>query len=71
MAFLDVSSISSWHAHVYFDSESRDQAATFRDVVAAELGSRVQIGRFTSGRSDRIRAGVSSLRSRRRNFPMS
>ena len=46
MALLDVSSISSWHAHVYFDSESRDQAATFRDVVAAELGSRVQIGRF-------------------------
>jgi DOPA 4,5-dioxygenase len=26
-------SIESWHAHVYFDAESRDAAKAFRDVV--------------------------------------
>jgi len=46
MAYLDVSHIASWHAHVYFDSASRDDAAKFRDVVAAQFGDRVQIGRF-------------------------
>ena len=30
MAVLDVSCISSWHAHVYFDSASRDAAANLR-----------------------------------------
>jgi len=46
MNLLDVSRITSWHAHVYFDASSRDAAADFRDVVAAELGAAVQIGRF-------------------------
>jgi len=46
MALLDVSSITSWHAHVYFDAASRDAAAKFRDVAAAELGAAVEIGRF-------------------------
>lgn len=46
MAYLDVSAIASWHAHVYFDSASRDAAAQFRDVVAAQFGDKVQIGRF-------------------------
>jgi len=46
MAFLEVSRIESWHAHVYFDAASRDDAAKFRDAVAAQFGDRVQLGRF-------------------------
>src|SRR5262245_32110648 len=38
--------IESWHAHVYFDAESRDAAWAFRDVVGARFGDRVSIGRF-------------------------
>jgi aromatic ring-cleaving dioxygenase len=33
MAYLDVSRIASWHAHVYFDAASRDAARKFREVV--------------------------------------
>src|SRR5205807_6114890 len=46
MTYLDVSRIASWHAHVYFDATSRDAAREFRDVVNAEFGDRVQMGRF-------------------------
>jgi aromatic ring-cleaving dioxygenase len=46
MAYFDVSRIGSWHAHVYFDAASRDAAREFRDVVAAQFGDRVQMGRF-------------------------
>ena len=46
MELLDVSGIESWHAHVYFDAASRDAAAAFRDVAAAELDGMVGIGRF-------------------------
>ncbi len=46
MADLDLSSITSWHAHVYFDSASRDAAWKFREVVAARFGDTVQLGRF-------------------------
>jgi aromatic ring-cleaving dioxygenase len=46
MAYLDVSRITSWHAHVYFDAGSRDDAWNFRDVVTAQFGSIVEIGRF-------------------------
>ncbi len=42
----DPASIASWHAHVYFDAQSRDAAKAFRDVVAARFGNRVSIGRF-------------------------
>jgi aromatic ring-cleaving dioxygenase len=43
---LDVLHISSWHAHVYFDAASRDDAWKFREVVTAHFGSTVEIGRF-------------------------
>jgi aromatic ring-cleaving dioxygenase len=43
---LDVSGIQSWHAHVYFNADSRDAAREFRDVVAGQFGNKVQIGRF-------------------------
>jgi aromatic ring-cleaving dioxygenase len=46
MAYLDVSRIASWHAHVYFDAPSRDAAREFREVVTAQFGDRVEIGRF-------------------------
>jgi DOPA 4,5-dioxygenase len=46
MTYLDVSRITSWHAHVYFDAGSRDAAREFRDVVTAQFGSRIEMGRF-------------------------
>ena len=46
MAYLDISRITSWHAHVYFDAASRDAALAFRDVVTAQFGSSVEMGRF-------------------------
>jgi aromatic ring-cleaving dioxygenase len=46
MAYLEVSRITSWHAHVYFDAVSRDLAWAFRDVVAAQFGNSAQLGRF-------------------------
>ena len=46
MTDRDTGLISSWHAHVYFDAESRDAAKAFRDIVAAHFGERVSLGRF-------------------------
>ena len=46
MAYLDVSRIESWHAHVYFDAASRDAAMAFREVIAAQFGDGVTMGRF-------------------------
>ncbi len=46
MAYLEASRITSWHAHVYFDAGSRDLAWEFREAVTAQLGDRIQMGRF-------------------------
>ncbi len=46
MSYLDVSRIESWHAHVYFDADSRDAASAFREVVVAQLGDGIAMGRF-------------------------
>ena len=46
MVNLDVSAITSWHAHVYFAADTVDAARALRDVVAAQLGDRVALGRF-------------------------
>ena len=46
MTYLDPSCIASWHAHVYFDSVSRDAAAKFRAAIAAQFGERIEMGRF-------------------------
>ena len=46
MGYLDVSRIASWHAHVYFDAASRDDAWKFREVVTEQFGGTVEIGRF-------------------------
>jgi DOPA 4,5-dioxygenase len=46
MATRDPSTILSWHAHVYFGADTRDAAWALREVITAELGPRVQVGRF-------------------------
>src|SRR4051812_33629258 len=46
MAQLDVSRITSWHAHVYFDAASRDTARALREIVTAEFDGRIEMGRF-------------------------
>jgi DOPA 4,5-dioxygenase len=43
---LDVSQIASWHAHVYFDAASRDDAWQFREVLLRQFGDAVEMGRF-------------------------
>ena len=44
--YLDVARIESWHAHVYFDAETRDAARAFRAVIVEQFGARVEMGRF-------------------------
>ncbi|CAB3754187.1 4,5-dioxygenase [Burkholderia sp. MSh2] len=46
MAALDTTAIDSWHAHVYFDADSRDAAWAFRQVVDARFGAVIELGRF-------------------------
>ena len=46
MASLDVSRIASWHAHVYFDSATRDAAMKLREAVVAQFNDRIEMGRF-------------------------
>jgi len=46
MADRDIAQIQSWHAHVYFDAESRDTAWAFRDAVVQRFGPKVEMGRF-------------------------
>jgi aromatic ring-cleaving dioxygenase len=46
MPVRDPATIASWHAHVYFEAATRDAAWALREVIARELSSRVQIGRF-------------------------
>jgi len=46
MTNLDVTRIQDWHAHVYFDADSREDAWKFREVVTGQFGGTVEIGRF-------------------------
>jgi len=46
MTSLDVSNITSWHAHVYFDAASRDAAWAWREAIVAHFGDTVEMGRF-------------------------
>ncbi len=43
---LDPAAITSWHAHVYFDADSRDAAWQLRGEIETALGGRVAVGRF-------------------------
>jgi aromatic ring-cleaving dioxygenase len=46
MPLLDPSLIESWHAHVYFDAESRDAAWSLRTTIETALADRITLGRF-------------------------
>lgn len=46
MSLRSPASITSWHAHVYFGAKSRDAAWALREVITAELGGRIEMGRF-------------------------
>lgn len=46
MSVRHPASITSWHAHVYFGAETRDAAWALREVITAELGGRIEMGRF-------------------------
>lgn len=43
---LDPKSITSWHAHVYFDAGSRDAAWALRETINKELAGLMEMGRF-------------------------
>lgn len=38
--------VDSWHAHVYFNADSRDAAWALREQVIAHFGDTVDMGRF-------------------------
>ena len=42
----DPAVIESWHAHVYFDADTRGAAWAFREAIASTFADRVPIGRF-------------------------
>jgi DOPA 4,5-dioxygenase len=44
MSVAEISEITSWHAHVYYDTESEGAAATLREQVAERFS--VQMGRW-------------------------
>ena len=46
MTYLDVDAITSWHAHVYFDAQSREAAKEFREVVSGRFAGAIELGRF-------------------------
>ena len=46
MTLTEVSSITDWHAHLYYDAGSRDAAWNLRALAAAQFGDRVAVGRF-------------------------
>jgi aromatic ring-cleaving dioxygenase len=43
---LHPSIIGSWHAHVYFDADSRQAAWALREVIGVALAGRMDLGRF-------------------------
>ncbi len=42
----DPAVISDWHAHVYFDAATRQQAWALRATIEAQLAGRMEMGRF-------------------------
>lgn len=46
MPTLDPSTISSWHAHVYFEPSSRDAAWALRAIIESALAGQFELGRF-------------------------
>jgi len=46
MPSADLNAIESWHAHVYFDADSRDAAWALRETIEQRFGASVTLGRF-------------------------
>jgi DOPA 4,5-dioxygenase len=46
MKAIDPSTFDSWHAHVYFDASSRDEAWALRETIETQLTGRMTMGRF-------------------------
>jgi DOPA 4,5-dioxygenase len=46
MTQADVSTITSWHAHVYFDAASRDTAWQLRETIETRFAGALTMGRF-------------------------
>ena len=46
MTPLPPSLIGSWHAHVYFEAASREEAWALRETINVELAGRMEMGRF-------------------------
>jgi len=42
----EIASVQSWHAHVYFDGDTRDAAWALRGRIEAAFGARIEMGRF-------------------------
>jgi aromatic ring-cleaving dioxygenase len=42
----DSSLIRSWHAHVYFDAGSRQEALELRQAIETQLAGKLEMGRF-------------------------
>lgn len=43
---LDPAIVGSWHAHVYFNADSRDAAWALREQALAAFGDSIEMGRF-------------------------
>lgn len=43
---MDIDRIADWHAHVYFDADSRDAAAELRGRIEARFAGAMEMGRF-------------------------
>jgi aromatic ring-cleaving dioxygenase len=61
--------IDGYHAHVYYDAETRLRAAQLREEIAATLG--VEARELSDEPRDPHRFRSSGLRSRRRSFKTS
>ena len=46
MNLLDTSLIASWHAHVYFNADTRDSALALRAAIETALAGHMTLGRF-------------------------
>ena len=46
MTYFDVSTIADWHAHVYFDADTREAAMAMREEIERRFGDTLRLGRF-------------------------
>jgi aromatic ring-cleaving dioxygenase len=46
----NTSAISNWHAHLYFDASTRDEAWRLRQVIETHFADDLQGGKLTLGR---------------------